>query len=57
MARHLDGVLAFGASIRAYTRDSEFLAGLAILEHEGESIFSAADFSAWLGHRNFRLVK
>ncbi|WP_236186142.1 DUF6368 family protein [Pseudomonas protegens] len=57
LARHLDGVLAFGASIHAYTRDSGFLAGLAIIEHEGESILSAADFSAWLGHRDFRLVK
>ncbi|MGR4041138.1 hypothetical protein FW796_17125 [Pseudomonas sp. 910_21] len=57
LVRRLDGVVAFCASIHAYTRDSEFLAGLAIIEHEGESIFSSVDFAAWLGHRDFRLVK
>ncbi|WOE77297.1 DUF6368 family protein [Pseudomonas protegens] len=57
LVRRLDGVVAFCASIHAYTRDSEFLAGLAIIEHEDESIFSAADFAAWLGHGDFRLVK
>lgn len=57
MTRRLDGVVAFGGRIGAYTADAVFLSRLAVLEHEGESLFSAGDFERWLQHADFRLVK